>query len=405
MTIVASAPAVVPRHLVAVAEGGSLRTADVGEVLLVCGIGAAVGFAAGLALTLGLRWLARCLGVSLKWTAATRSPIVALFVVVAVKVVLELADAQREWAEFVVRLLDIALIAIVGWIMLVIARVIEKGALAKFPARSLEDRRSRHARTKITLLRRVTDAVVVTIVVAAALWTIPAVREVGVGIFASAGVVGIVFGLAAQTSLANIFAGLQIAFTDGIRIDDIVDIEGQWGRIEEITLTYVVLRVWDGTSLILPCTYFTTTPFLNWTHQGTSATGIVEIGVDWTVPVDELRQELGRILARSSKWDGQKGELHVEDASGPIVTLIAEVSAPDGDSLTPLRREVREGLVQYIQREHTDAVPRSREESTTRLVAPDGETIERLVGAHERLISARSANADPSSGPHPPEES
>jgi hypothetical protein len=167
----------------------------------------------------------------------------------------------------------------------------------------------------------------------------------------------------------------------------------------------VVLRVWDGTSLILPCTYFTTTPFLNWTHQGTSATGIVEIGVDWTVAVDELRQELGRILARSSKWDGQKGELHVEDASGPIVTLIAEVSAPDGDSLTPLRREVREGLVQYIQREHSDAVPRSREESTTRLVAPDGETIERLVGAHERLIGARSANADPSSNPHPPEES
>jgi small-conductance mechanosensitive channel len=390
----------------AAAEGdGSLRTADLGEVLLVCGIGAAVGFVAGLALTLGLRWLARRLEVSLDWTAATRSPIVALFVVVAVKVVLELADAQREWADVVVRLLDVALIAIGGWILLVIARVIEKGALAKFPATSLEDRRSRHARTKITLLRRVTDAVVVTIVVAAALWTIPAVREVGVGIFASAGVVGIVFGLAAQTSLANIFAGIQIAFTDGIRIDDIVDIEGQWGRIEEITLTYVVVRVWDGTSLILPCTYFTTTPFLNWTHQGTSATGIVEIGVDWNVPVDALRQELGHILAGSSNWDGQKGDLHVEDASGPVVKLIAEVSAPDGDSLAPLRREVREGLVQYIQREHSDAVPRTREESTTRLVAPDGETIEVLVGAHERLVGARSANADRESRPNPPEES
>jgi hypothetical protein len=251
----------------------------------------------------------------------------------------------------------------------------------------------------------VIDAVVVTIVVAAALWTIPAVREVGVGIFASAGVVGIVFGLAAQTSLANIFAGIQIAFTDGIRIDDIVDIEGQWGRIEEITLTYVVVRVWDGTSLILPCTYFTTTPFLNWTHQGTSATGIVEIGVDWNVPIDELRRELGRILAVSSNWDGQKGDLHVEDASGPVVKLIAEVSAPDGDSLAPLRREVREELVQYIQREHADAVPRTREQSTTRLVAPDGETIEVLVGAHERLAGARSANADGASRPNPPEES
>jgi small-conductance mechanosensitive channel len=391
------------RPLTAADSEGALRTADVGEVLIACGIGAAVAFAVGLAVTIGLRWLARRLQVSLEWTAATRSPIVALFVVVAVKVILEFADAQREWADAVVRLLDVALIAIVGWILLVVARVIEKGALGKFPATSLEDRRSRHARTKITLLRRVTDAVVVTIVVAAALWTIPAVREVGVGIFASAGVVGIVFGLAAQTSLANIFAGIQIAFTDGIRIDDIVDIEGQWGRIEEITLTYVVVRVWDGTSLILPCTYFTTTPFLNWTHQGTSATGIVEVGVDWTVPIDELREELGHILARSSKWDGQKGELHVEDASGPVVKLIAEVSAPDGDSLTPLRREVREGLVEYIQREHADAVPRTREESTTRLVAPDGETIERLVGASERLVGSRSANPAPTSRSNPPE--
>jgi small-conductance mechanosensitive channel len=400
------APIVVLQHPAVAAEReGSLRTADVGEVLIACGIGAAVGFGVGLALTLGLRWLARRLEVSLDWTAATRSPIVALFVVVALKVVLELADAQRAWADVVVRLLDVALIAIVGWVLLVVARVIEKGALGKFPDTSLEDRRSRHARTKITLLRRVTDAVVVTIVVAAALWTIPAVREVGVGIFASAGVVGIVFGLAAQTSLANIFAGIQIAFTDGIRIDDIVDIEGQWGRIEEITLTYVVVRVWDGTSLILPCTYFTTTPFLNWTHQGTSATGIVEIGVDWTVPIDDLRRELGHILAGSPNWDGHKGDLHVEDASGPIVTLIAEVSARDGDSLTPLRREVREGLVQYIQRERTDAVPRTREESTTRLVAPDGETIERLVGAHERLVGARGASPDRASQPSPPEAS
>jgi small-conductance mechanosensitive channel len=403
---VQSVPATVPQRSPAAADSdGSLRTADAGEVLIACGIGAAVAFAVGLALTIGLRWLARRLQVSLDWTAATRSPIVALFVVVAVKVILELADAQREWADAVVRLLDIALITIVGWILLVVARVIEKGALGKFPATSLEDRRSRHARTKITLLRRVTDAVIVTIVIAAALWTIPAVREVGVGIFASAGVVGIVFGLAAQTSLANIFAGIQIAFTDGIRIDDIVDIEGQWGRIEEITLTYVVVRVWDGTSLILPCTYFTTTPFLNWTHQGTSATGIVEIGVDWSVPIDELRQELGHILTGSSKWDGRTGELHVEDASGPVVKLIAEVSAPDGDSLTPLRREVREGLVEYIQREHADAVPRTREESTTRLVAPDGETIEQLVEARERLVGSRSTNAGPESGSNPPEAS
>lgn len=405
MTAVGSVLVSLSRRSSAVTEdAGAVRTADLGEVLILCGIGAAVGFFVGLVLTIGLRWLARRLRVSLEWSAATRSPIVALFVVVAVKVILELADAQREWADVVVRLLDVALIAIVGWILLVVADVIETGALAKFPATSLEDRRSRHARTKITLLRRVTDAVVITIVVAAVLWTIPAVREIGIGIFASAGVVGIVAGLAAQTSLANIFAGIQIAFTDGIRMDDIVDIEGQWGRIEEITLTYVVVRVWDGTSLILPCTYFTTTPFLNWTHQGTSATGTVEIGVDWVVPIEELRQELGRILERSSNWDGRKGDLHVEDASGPVVKLIAEVSAPDGDSLTPLRREVREGFVEYIQREHADSVPRARQDSTTRLVAPDGETIDRLVGARQRRAGPTGVSTAADTPPDPPEE-
>jgi hypothetical protein len=299
-----------------------------------------------------------------------------LFVVVGLRVVLEGADADEvTWLPVAARVLDIALIVIAGWILLVVARVVEQGALRRFPDTGLGDRHSRHARTKITLMRRVTDAITVTIVVAAALWTIPSVREVGVGIFASAGVVGVVFGLAAQTSLSNIFAGLQIAFTDGIRIDDIVEIEGRWGRIEEITLTYVVVRVWDGTSLILPCTYFTTTPFLNWTHQGTSATGTVEIGVDWLVPVDELRTELGRVLATSPHWNGVTGALHVEDTSGPVVTLVAEVSAVDGDALTPLRRDVREGLMRFIQGQHADMVPRAREDSVTRLLPPEPETI------------------------------
>jgi hypothetical protein len=307
--------------------------------------------------------------------------------VIAVRGILATADEQSAWADTVVGVLDVALIAIVGWFLIIVVRLIEQAALRKFPQTSLEDRRSRHVRTKITLLERIADAAIITVVVVAILWTIPAVRQIGIGLLASAGVVGIVFGLAAQTSLANIFAGVQIAFTDGIRIDDIVDIEGQWWRIEEITLTYVVVRVWDGTSLILPCTYFTTTPFLNWTHQGTSTTGVVEIGVDWTVPVADLRSELGRVLAGSENWDGCKGELHVEDAKGMFVTLLAEVSAPDGNHLAPLRREVREGLVSYIQREHADVVPREREES--RLVAPDAATMEQLLDVRDEVLQQR----------------
>lgn len=367
----------------------SLRSASTAELVVACAIAVAVSFVIGLLLTIVFRRVGRRFGLSAEWTRATRSPIVALAIIIAIEIVLGLARSDdREWIDTTLSVLDVAMIATVGWILLAVTHVLEQGTLRRFPDTSLQDRRSRHARTKITLLRRVIDAVIVTIVVAAALWTIPAVREVGVGLFASAGVVGIVFGLAAQTSLSNIFAGVQIAFTDGIRIDDIVDIEGQWGRIEEITLTYVVVRIWDGTSLILPCTYFTTTPFINWTHRGTSTTGVVEIGVDWQVPVDAIRAELARILERSDNWDGEKGQLHVEDASGPIVKLVAEISAPDGDRLTPLRREVREAIVGYIQREHADAFPREREETATRLLAPDEATIEQFVDLRARVTGS-----------------
>jgi small-conductance mechanosensitive channel len=331
-------------------------------LLLACALAAAAGFVLGLVLTYGLRWAGRRFGLPMAWTRAERSPLVVLLMIIAVRLTLVTASAGSPWIDLLVEVLDLALIAVVGWALLVLVRLVEQGALRKYPARSLEDRRSRHALTKITLLRRVSDALIITIVVTAMLWTVPVVREIGIGLLASAGVLGIVFGLAAQTSLSNLFAGIQIAFTDAIRIDDIVDIEGRWGRIEEITLTYVVVRVWDGTSLILPCTYFTTTPFMNWTHAGTSTTGIVEIAVDWQVPVDDIRAELQRVLGRSSRWDGRTGLLHVEDASGPYLTLVAEVSSPDGNTLTPLCREVREALVTYIQREHAGVLPRERGE-------------------------------------------
>jgi small-conductance mechanosensitive channel len=137
-------------------------------------------------------------------------------------------------------------------------------------------------------------AVIATVAIGAMLWTIPAVQELGAGILASAGVLGIVAGLAAQTSLGNLFAGIQISFTDAIRIGDVCRDRQPVGRIEEITLTYVVVRVWDGTCLILPCTYFNTTRFRNWTHGGTQNSGTVELTVNWQVPLEDLRQELRR---------------------------------------------------------------------------------------------------------------
>ncbi len=344
-------------QLASVADEGSLQSADVGTVLLAVAVGAGVAFLVGVLMTVGLRWLGRRTGLQIEWTGLQKSSIAILFVVVAVKVILESADPDRQWVERLMNVLDVALIAMVGWIALIVAQVIEQATLRKFPATTLADRKSRHARTKITLLHKIVNAAIITVVVGAILWTIPGVQEIGVAVFASAGVIGIVAGLAAQTSLSNVFAGIQIAFSDGIRIDDIVEMEGQWGRIHDIKLTYVVVRVWDGTSLILPCTYFTTTPFRNWTHQGSATVGKVDLGVDWHISVEDVRTELARILAASSNWDGQRGELHVEDASLKILRVVVMVSAADGEKLAALRWEVREGLVDYIQREQAAALP------------------------------------------------
>jgi small-conductance mechanosensitive channel len=194
-------------------------------------------------------------------------------------------------------------IATVGWLLTVVAVGIERALLARFPEAGLGDRHSRHVRTKIILVTRVVQALIVALTVAAMLWTIPPLRDIGIGILASASVIGVIVGLAAQTTLGNLFAGLQIAFTDAIRIDDIVVVQGLTGRIEEISLTYVAVRVKDNTTLILPCTYFTTTPFQNWTHKGAQISGIVEIAVDSHAPLNTLlsalREELGRALERS----------------------------------------------------------------------------------------------------------
>jgi hypothetical protein len=202
------------------------------------------------------------------------------------------------------------------------------------------------------------------------LLTFPSARAAGTSILASAGVISIVAGLAAQTSLANIFAGFQLAFTDAIRVDDVVVIEEEWGRIEEITLTYVVVHVWDDRRMVLPSTYFTTTPFQNWTRKESAVLGSVEMDVDWTVPLDRMRAELDRLLAGHQLWDQRVKVLQVTDAVGAVVRVRVLVSAKDGPTLFDLRCHVREGLVVWLQREHPTALPKVRNEGLTGFQAP-----------------------------------
>lgn len=271
------------------------------------------------------------------------------------------STTSAQWRSSTSHILAIALIAASAWLLAALAFVLEDAALRRYARRGPDDQQLRRASTQGQLLRRIAVAAIVVWAVGAALLTFPQVRVVGASVIASAGLLSIVAGLAAQSTLGNVFAGIQLAFTDAIRFDDVVVVEGHTGRVEEVTLTYVAVRLWDDRRVILPSTWFTTTPFENWTHSSAiELLGTVELDVDWAVPVDEMRAELDRLLAADELWDGRAGVLQVTDATGGPLRLRALVSARDSASLWALRCRVREGLVAWVVREQPGSLPRTR---------------------------------------------
>lgn len=295
----------------------------------------------------------------------TQQPIRATLMVIAATVVLQrTSDPAESWRPWVDQTLRILTIATVTWLVAKMVVVAERRMVARFAGGDTgltdADLQRRKVRTQLIVLRRLALTVVVLLGLAAALMTFPSFADVGKTLFASAGVLSVVAGLAAQTSLGSVFAGLQIAFTNAIRVGDVVVLEKEWGRIEEITMTYVVVRVWDERRLVLPCTYFTTTPFQNWTRNATEILGTVLLDVDFTVSLDAMRAELDRLLARNELWDGRTGLLQVVDAVGGTVRVRLLVSAPNAPALWDLQCHVREGMVVWLQNSHTGALPRWR---------------------------------------------
>jgi small-conductance mechanosensitive channel len=330
------------------------------QVLVVLAAAAAGAWLAGVLMGVLVGRLARRSPLVADISRRGRTPLRALLVLAAATVVLDAAPGLGGWREPVVRVLGLALIASVGWLLGVVAFVAADLALARYDVDVEDNRHARRIRTQISLLRRLAVVVIGVLAAAAMLLTFPSARAAGASILASAGVISIVAGLAAQTSLANVFAGLQLAFTDAIRVDDVVVVEEEWGRIEEITLTYVVVHIWDDRRLVLPSTYFTTTPFQNWTRRESAVLGSVELDVDWSVPFDAMRAELDRLLTDHPLWDRRVGVLQVTDAVGSVVRVRVLVSAPDAGALFDLRCQVREGLVVWLQRDHAYGLPRVR---------------------------------------------
>ena len=289
-----------------------------------------------------------------------RRPFGLALVLMAVTVVTDGTGPGASVPHAVTQVVHLALIGVVAWLVVVLAFVVEDLALARYRVDVADNRRARRVRTQVSILRRLTVAVVVVVAVGSMLLTLPGARAAGTSLLASAGLISVVAGLAAQSTLANVFAGIQLAFTDAMRVDDVVVVQKEWGRIEEITLTYVVLHVWDDRRLVLPSTYFTTTPFENWTRRNADLLGTVEFDLDWTAPFDEMRDQLRRVVEATPLWDERLAILQVTDAVGSFVHVRVLVSGVDGPTVFDLRCHVREALVRWLQAEQPSALPQLR---------------------------------------------
>lgn len=290
----------------------------------------------------------------------TRKPFWSLALLAGLWAGVGAAFPASSWRPMLLQLFTILAIGVIAWLLIASVQFVTDLTLVHTRIDIPDNRVARKLRTQTLIMRRLAIALIVIIAVGAALFTFDEVRALGASILASAGIASIVAGLAAQSVLGNIFAGIQLVFSDALRVDDVIVAEGEWGRVGEITLTYVVLDLWDDRRLVLPCTYFTTTPYQNWTRQGSELLGSVEFDLDWRVSPQKMREHLEQVLADTPLYDGRANVLQVTEATAGYVRVRILVTAVDAPTLFDLRCFVREAMVLWVQSVMPDAAPAQR---------------------------------------------
>ncbi len=280
--------------------------------------------------------------------------------ILAVEMTLPLTDMPEQTVAVISRLVTMMFIAICGWLAVMVVHVTSEFSMGRHRIDVEDNLEARKIRTRLRVLRQAVTVLIYFVTIAAILMTFPNARNIGVSLFASAGVAGIVVGFAARPVLSNLLAGIQIALTQPIRIDDAVVIEGEWGWIEEITWTYVVVKIWDWRRLIVPLTHVIEQPFQNWTRETASIIGNVTWHTDYTVPVDEMRAKLKEFLQASPHWDGNVQVLQVINSGTETMELRALMSAKNSPTAWDLRCEIREKMINWLQQAHPKALPRRR---------------------------------------------
>nr|WP_319572718.1 mechanosensitive ion channel domain-containing protein [uncultured Draconibacterium sp.] len=288
-------------------------------------------------------------------------PFLLLLLAVYFKIFVEKRDlVDPEWFDSFDKIGSILLIISIAWAAIAVLRASKKVILSKYDTSKKDNLRQRKFLTQFNIMESIIYFMIILISIGASLMLFEDVRQLGVSLFASAGVAGIIIGFAAQKLIATVLAGLQIAITQPIRLDDVVIIENEWGRIEEITLTYVVVKIWDQRRLVVPSTYFFEKPFQNWTRNTSEILGTVFLYTDYHVPFDALREELTRLLNSTPLWDKRVNVLQVTDAKEYGVEIRALMSAKDSPIAWDLRVFIREKMIEFIQKNYPESLPRTR---------------------------------------------
>jgi len=267
-----------------------------------------------------------------------------------------------ELSLFWHKVIEALIIINFSWALLAFINALEEIVKQKFTSNNSHKAKDRKIITQLRFIKSISMVIVIILAIAAILWNIPKVRTLGTTILTSAGIIGVIAGVAAQKSIANLITGLQIAFTQPIKIDDEVEIEGEFGIVEDITLTYVVVKTWDWRRLVLPLNYFNETPFVNWTFNSAQIIGSIYLYVDYTFPVKELRQKFLQIINNNALWDKQIAELLVTKTDASSVEVRVSFSAKNATDVWDMRCNIREQLIEFIQKQYPNSLPKIRRE-------------------------------------------
>ncbi len=293
-----------------------------------------------------------------------------IFPLVAILLSLPVLPVRADWVATLRRVVGLGVIASLAWVVMLLSEVLGDTLFVHYRVDIGDNLTGRRVRTQIEVLQRIFNIVVMVVAAGFMLMTFPEIRQLGGSVLASAGLAGLVVGIAMRPTIANLIAGLQIAVTQPIRIEDVVIVEGEWGWIEEILTTYVVVRTWDLRRLIVPLSYFIDHVFQNWTRRTADLLAYVYLYCDYTVPVEELRKEFRRLLESTPLWDQRVCVLQVSDASEHTMQVRALTSASDSSKAWDLRCYVRENLIRFLQQKYPDSLPKTRAE-----LRPAGENL------------------------------